>query len=63
MHRIDGDENRWITQNRGRNRTHGGLRVPMMVHVGIVQHDLPPPAQLRPTICFTLDEEIDDAAL
>src|SRR5262249_26998493 len=62
MHRVDGNEHGRIPDGRRRHPADRRLGMTMVMHVGIVQHDLPPPAQGALAVCLALDEAVDQLA-
>ena len=63
MHGVDRYEHARIADRGRRDAAHGAFGVAMMMHIGIVEHDLPTTTQLRAVIRFALDETIDEASL
>src|SRR5262245_31417866 len=63
MHGIDGYEHRWIADRRRRHAADRGLRMAVMVHIRIVEHDLAAPAQRAAPVGFALDEAVDQPAV
>ena len=63
MHRIDRHEHRRIADRRRRHAAYGGFGMAVVVHVGIVEHDLPASAQRAATVRLAFDEAIDDTAV
>src|SRR6185437_12280555 len=63
MHGVDGHEHGRIADRGGGNAADRALGVTMPRHVGIVEHDLAPAAQLAGAIGFALHEAIDEPPL
>src|SRR5436305_10242750 len=63
MHRIDRHEHRRIADRRRRHAAYGGLGMAVVVHVGIIEHDLPAAAQRAAMVRLAFDEAIDDTAV
>src|SRR5882724_2755823 len=61
MHGIDRDEHGWIADRGRRHAANRGLGMPVVMNIGIVEHDLPPTAQHAPAVCLAFHETIDDA--
>ena len=63
MHGVNRDEHRRVTYCYRRHGPDGCLGVPMMVDVGVVEHDLTATAEYGAAICLTLDEAVDETTL
>ena len=63
VHRIDRDEHRRIADRRRGDAAHRALRMPVVVHVRVVEHDLTPAAQEAAVIGFALQEAVHQPAL
>ena len=63
MHGVNRHENRWVTDRCRGYSTDCRFRMPMMVYIGIVQHDLPSATQLPGPIRLALNEAIDYPAM
>src|SRR5882724_5301916 len=63
MHGVDRDEHGWIAERRRRYAANCRLGMPVVMDVGIVEHDLPPTAQHAPAVSLALHEAIDDTPL
>jgi hypothetical protein len=62
MHRIDRHKNGWIASGSSGHSTNRCLGMPVVMHVGIVEHDLPSPAQRSASVCLTFDETVHQSA-
>src|ERR1700676_2150061 len=62
MHGVDRDEHGWIAERRRRYAANCRLGMPVVMNIGIVEHDLPPTAQDAPAVGLALHEAIDDAS-
>src|SRR3954453_17982099 len=58
MHRVDGDEHGGIADRRGGDAADCPFRMAMMMHVGIVQHDLPTTAQRTAAVGLAFHEAV-----
>jgi hypothetical protein len=58
----DRDEDRGVTRDRGDHAADTGLDLPVPVHVGIVEHDVAPPADPAARIGLALAEDVHHAA-
>ena len=63
MHRIHRYEHGRVADCRRGDRTDCRLRMAMVMHIGIIEHDLPPAAELRAMIRLALDEAVDEPPL
>src|SRR6266851_4509205 len=63
VHGIDRYKYRGVADRKRGHTPYRRLRMPVMVDVGIIQHDLPPPAQHAPAVRLAFHEAIDDTAL
>src|SRR3954453_2702769 len=59
VHRVDGDEHGGIADRRGGDTTDRAFRMAMMMHVGIIQHDLATAAQRTAAVGLALHEAVD----
>src|SRR6516225_4703370 len=58
MHGIDRHEYGGIPNRCGGDAADRGLCMPVMVHVRIIEHDLPAPAQAAAAVGLALDEAV-----
>src|SRR6202034_2738505 len=63
VHGVDRHEHRRIADRRRSEAADRGLDMAMPGHVGIVEHDLAPPAQLAGAVRLALHEAIDQPAI
>ena len=64
VHGIDGDEDGRVTDGGGGEATaHSGLGVAVMMHVGIIEHDLAAAAQAGTGVGLGLHEAVDQLAV
>src|SRR5260370_5675964 len=63
MHGIDRDEHGWIADRRRCHAADRRLGVPVVMDVGIVEHDLTPSAQHAGSVGLAFHEAIDDTSL
>ena len=59
VHRVDGDEHGGIADRRRGDAADRGLRMAMMMHVGIIQHDLAATAQRAAPVGLAFHEAVD----
>src|SRR5690349_20713837 len=63
MHGIDRYEHRRISDGRRRHATDRGFRMAVMMHIGVVEHDLAASAQRTAAIGLAFDEAVHQSAL
>ncbi len=63
MNRRNGDEHGGIVNSVCDDATDRSLDVPMVVHIGVVQSDLPPSPKTCSRVGLALDEDVDDLAI
>src|SRR5580658_1907678 len=62
MHGVDRDEHGWVADRHRGDAADRGLGVAMPRHVGIVEHDLAPAAQLAGAVGLAFHEAVDQPA-
>ena len=62
VHRIDRYEHRRVADRRGGDAADRRLGVAVMMDVGIVEHDLPPPAQQAAVVGLAFYKHVDQPA-
>ena len=61
MHCINGHEDGRIADRGSGNGAHCGLRMTMVMNIGIVEHDLAPTTQESASVCLTFDKAVDQS--
>src|SRR4051812_12227275 len=63
VHRIDRDEHRRVADGCSRDAADSTLGVPVMMDVGIIEHDLSPAAQHAVAVGLAFHEAVDQSAI
>ncbi len=60
MHGVDRDEDGGVADSGCSDTADGGFGMAVMMHVGVIEHYLPTPAQRAGPVCLAFDKYVDE---